>query len=149
MLDTDLQHKIYEIISNKTEIEKGERILEVLGFSREVTVQEFFSLFPLIDNILNSKVMEDEQPLFSKEQKLSTLIDKGLKVVERKDFVFHEDFVVKGVFEEPEGKWATVVKDSIFLDSRQFLAQQTQIFFDRVLSVMDRESSKGDDSLIT
>ena len=52
--------------------------------------------------------------------RLSGVIERIMKNVKREDFIFNKMYQVKAIYSDPKGKWSTVTKDSILLDSKDF-----------------------------
>ena len=124
---------------------KGEKVLKLVGLPIDMTVRELLEGSPVLKQILNSPIMKQETKklLMDDTTPLSSIIEEGIKVTKRNDFIFSKNYTVKGVFESPKGKWANAIKDSLFLDSTKFHIVYANKIMDRVLQVMHREMTQG------
>ena len=70
---------------------------------------------------------------------MSEMVDRVLKNLERKDMVFEKLYQVKAIYTIAKGKWSSVTKDNIFLDSKDFFKIYSNKIYDRMMNVMGRE----------
>jgi len=67
------------------------------------------------------------------------MINRVLKNVKREDLIFEKLYQVKAIYDKPKGKWSSVTKDNIFLDSKDFFKIYSDKVYDRIMNVMGRE----------
>jgi hypothetical protein len=70
---------------------------------------------------------------------MSGIVNRILKNVNRKDLIFEKLYQVKAIYEKPKGKWSSVTKDNIFLDSKDFFKIYSTKVYNRMMDVMGRE----------
>ena len=57
--------------------------------------------------------------------------------------VFEKLYQVKAIYTESKGKWSTVTKDNIFLDSKDFFKIYSAKMYERIMDIMGREYYYG------
>mmetsp|Transcript_5381 Transcript_5381/g.9034 ORF Transcript_5381/g.9034 Transcript_5381/m.9034 type:complete len:476 (-) Transcript_5381:1391-2818(-) len=101
---------------------------------------------------MDSPVMKGEVQKFliRDDARVATLIDDAILMVRREDFIFADHYTVKAAFEEPKGKWSNIVKDSVFMEAKDFHLRYSDKVMGRVLEVMKREMvQQKDNSKVT
>ena len=88
----------------------GKRVLKNLGIREDLTVGELLKALKMED------VLEEDDSEVSGEMKVSDLIGEATKDIKLDDFVIQNEFTVMGVFDKPNGKWPSFIKDSVFVD---------------------------------
>ena len=74
---------------------------------------------------------------------MSDIINRVLKNVKREDFIFEKLYQVKAIYDKPKGKWSSVTKDNIFLDSKDFFKIYSEKVYRRIMDVLGREHYWG------
>lgn len=70
---------------------------------------------------------------------MSDVVNRVLRNVKREDMIFEKIYQVKAIYTIAKGKWSSVTKDNIFLDSKDFFKIYSNKIYDRILDVMGRE----------
>ena len=70
---------------------------------------------------------------------MSDVVNRVLKNVKREDMIFEKIYQVKAIYTIAKGKWSSVTKDNIFLDSKDFFKIYSNKIYDRIMEIMGRE----------
>lgn len=96
---------------------KGEKILKAFGLPIDMTYEDFFSMHQEMHKYGD---LIDKNFDIPKQALLADVIDAVLNIAHKDDFIFSEKYKVVASFDSTHGKWSNMIKDSVFLDCKQF-----------------------------
>jgi LPS O-antigen subunit length determinant protein (WzzB/FepE family) len=77
------------------------------------------------------------------------IIDSILRIFAREDFVFSQRYNIVATFKEPYGKWTSLFKNSVYIDSKDFHIIYGEKFTERVLIILERHMEQNENNTIT
>ena len=89
-----------------------------------VTFEELPSLSPELADLLsrNAAPPDLEADFLPPELKVVQFIDDLARHLKREDLIFTQEYQVKAIFEDSAGKWSNIFKESVYIDSKYFVA---------------------------
>ena len=71
--------------------------------------------------------------------KINELINIILSHLKKEDFVFTREYKIKNVFTKASGKWPSILKDSVFIDSTNFYKIYINMLIDRIIMKLEND----------
>ena len=65
--------------------------------------------------------------------KILDLFNNVLSNLKKEDFIFTKEYKIKNTFVKASGKWPSVIRDSVFIDSTNFYKIYLNMLIDRII----------------